>query len=734
MSFPTTVATAPERAPLMSRPRATPRRLQNILKFTTLILMVAGIGLPINDAFLYFLLLIAATTLAVGRMTTHPKSWALAGIVVVAAIAVKFAADGPRIEEGHNIFLPGGANNALVTGLPNDVYREMAAELHAMSPAAGRCRTSAAQCWERGPRPRQVYAFSFDGIYDRPAFSRRVMGIDFSDPVWQRLGFINEVEYNWYTGDGDIDRGRRQRGPDAIMHPWRILMPHFVVYRFPAAYLGSQLCWKGNVMWEDTDGTFALTKHTEKTCRPIETRDIGKQIFGLAISPQAPLAMTLQPTTAILLTQLVHPISAAVVVVLLLFLLVNWQPRRLIIPLTFIGLSLLVMVANDASLIGGTRPFDGGDDGLVFDGWSRIMVQQLLAGDVIRALEGVEPVFYFTPGSRYLRAIEHLIFGETYFGYVSLLLLLPFLVLCLFRRFLGPRAALSLSLIFVALPIGVLFGSTYYLYVKHAAHGYGDSAAAILFVAATIGLIGRSPHGPSLNFVPGFGTGLLFALAVFVRPNLAIGTAVLLGGAGLLLLWQRQTWRLAGLCLGFLPVFGMTLHNWYYGDVIALFSSPASLAAATKMPPSAYLSALEELFRLEFAGADLARGALQVRRMLIGPAEFTAMIPVHAAALAIVIRVSLSRIYEVWLRLVAAATLGLYSPALFFLYSVRYQIVAWLLTLVVFTVWMRNEGMPWLDRHIPGLFARIKHQSAVAWLTRRLDGFARAAGWSALLR
>ena len=102
------------------------------------------------------------------------------------------------------------------------------------------------------------------------------------------------------------------------------------------------------------------------------------------------------------------------------------------------------------------------------------MAQQLLVGDVVRALEGLEPVFYFTPGSRYLRTVEHLIFGETYLGYVSLLLLLPFLVFCLFRRYFTARTAIAMAVIFIAIPIGALFGSTFYIYVKHAAHGFGD--------------------------------------------------------------------------------------------------------------------------------------------------------------------------------------------------------------------------------------------------------------------
>jgi hypothetical protein len=411
-----------------------------------------------------------------------------------------------------------------------------------------------------------------------------------------------------------------------------------------------------------------------------------------------------------------------------LFLLLRWKPRRLVFPLTLAGLSLVAIAANEPTLLGGVRPFDAGNDGLVYDSWARLMVQQLLAGDVVGALMGGETVFYFTPGSRYLRAVEHLIFGETSFGTVSLLLLLPFLVFVSFQRYFTARTALAMVLIFVAIPIGALFGSTFFIYVKHAAHGFGDSAAAILFLAGVLGIVGISSQGPSARFASAFGTALLFAVAVFLRPNFAIGAAVLLGGAGLAALWQHQNQRLAGLCLGFLPVFSMALHNWYYGGVFVLFSRHTNLAQSMPMPPGAYVAALWELLRLDFAGGDFARGARQIGRMLLGPSESIAMAPVHAAALLIVVRVLLSRRYEGWLRLMAGATLGLYTPALFFLYSDRYQIIAWLLTLLVCCVWVRDEGLPWLNRRLPRVVDRTRRQPAVVWLSRRLDGFAHAAG------
>src|SRR5258707_6698537 len=130
------------------------------------------------------------------------------------------------------------------------------------------------------------------------------------------------------------------------------------------------------------------------------------------------------------------------------------------------------------------------------------MIQQLLAGDIAGVLEGSEPVFYFTPGLRYLRAVEHLIFGESYLGYLSLILLLPFLAFAMFRRFLPLRWALALTLVFAAVPIGVVFGSSLVQYVKWAARGFADPAAYVFFLAGFVLLVGRNAAGPRNTFSP----------------------------------------------------------------------------------------------------------------------------------------------------------------------------------------------------------------------------------------
>jgi hypothetical protein len=432
--------------------------------------------------------------------------------------------------------------------------------------------------------------------------------------------------------------------------------------------------------------------------------------------------MRLEPTSQVKAWQfaaMALPLIGAAVV---LMLLVRPRLRRTILPFTFIAITLAVAVLNDASFVGGVRPFDSGDDGLVYDGYARVMLQHLLAGNVYEALRGVESVFYFTPGMRYLRAFEHVIFGESYLGYLAAMLLLPMLVFAVFRRFLPPRWALAMALTFAAIPVGVLFGTSLVLYVKWAARGFGDPAAFAAFLAAFVLLVGAAAADVRDRFATAFWASLLFALAVFVRPNLAPMTGLLLAGAGLAALWQAQWRRLAGMCVGFLPVFGMALHNRVYGGVLVLFTTTSEIAQS--MPPRDYVAAFVELLRLDFAGEHVMRALAQIGAWLAGPSEWLAMVPLHLAALAVVVRIAVRRASDPWLRLTAVAVLAQHSVNLFFLPYPRSYYLTWLLTLLIVAVWLHDEGLAWMRRRWPALAkwgSRIAQRPAWHSVGRGLD-------------
>jgi hypothetical protein len=706
---------------LLAESPATPHR--HCMKLAALVLVIAALGLPINDLFRYALLLVATVVVVAGEISTRRASWLGALAAVALCIVGQVLLAAPRIEEGHNVFLLDAPGGALEAGLPPAAFRFMAAEFEARYPRARRCDPAQDGCWRGQAFPSRAFAFSADGILDRPAYSRRVTGIDFADPVWLRLGFINELGYNWNSQVSDLERAARDRRSLALVHRWKLEMPWFVMYRFPVDFVGSDLCWRGEVLWEGAEEHFEAISHPSMQCRTIAPADIGRHIFGVAIAHD--LAMRLAPTAKTRLRQLVEPALAAIATLAVLGLLVRVRPRRLVLPFALVAATLLVVFLNDASFLGGVRPFDSGDDGLVYDGYARLMLQRLLAGDVTAALEGGEKVFYFTPGLRYLRAAEHLIFGESYLGYLSLVLVLPFLVFALFRRFLPLRWALALIVVFTAVPVGVLFGSSLVQYVKWAARGFADPAAYAFFLAALVLLVGRTGGPASDRFGAAFGAGLLFALALFVRPNIAPAAGILLAGAGLAALWQRRYRRLAGLCIGFAPVFGMALHNWFYGGALVLFTSTAAHPGALVMPPAAWLAALAELARLDVAGEHLVRASRQIAAWLAGPSESVVMAPLNAAAVVVLVRVAAWGKAEGWLRLIACATLAQQCVGLFYASAGRYYYLAWLLTFTVVMAWLHGEGIELFRRRFPEFSARVaKHPASLA-LERGLDRMSR---------
>jgi hypothetical protein len=693
------------------------------MKLAALVLVIAALGLPINDLFRYALLVFATIVVAMGQTSTRRAPWLGALAAAVLCILGHVLLPAPRIEEGHNIFLLDAPGGALEAGLPPAAFRFMAAEFDTRYPRARRCDSAQDGCWRGQGFPTRAFAFSADGILDRPAYSRRVTGIDFADPVWLRLGFINELGYNWNSQVSDLERASRDRRSLALVHRWKLEMPWFVMYRFPADFVGSDLCWRGEVLWEGADQHFEAISHPSMRCRTIAPADIGRRIFGVAIAHD--LAMRLAPTAKTRLRQLVEPALAAVATLAVLGLLVRARPRRLVLPFVLVAATLLVVFLNDASFLGGVRPFDSGDDGLVYDGYARMILQRLLAGDVVGALEGGEKVFYFTPGLRYLRAAEHLIFGESYLGYLSLVLVLPFLVFALFRRFLPLRWALALIVVFTAVPVGVVFGSSLVQYVKWAARGFADPAAYAFFLAALVLLVGRTGVPAYDRFAAAFGAGLLFALALFVRPNIAPAAGILLAGAGLAALWQCRYRRLAGLCIGFAPVSAMALHNWFYGGALVLFTSTAAHPGALVMPPAAYLAALAELARLDVAGEHLVTASRQITAWLAGPSESAVMAPLHAAALVVLVRVAAWGKAEGWLRLIACATLAQQCVGLFYASAGRYYYLTWLLTFLVVMVWLHGEGVELFRQRFPEISARVaKHPASLA-LARGLDRMSR---------
>src|SRR5262249_21373970 len=205
-------------------------------KLTALVLALAAIGLPVNDFGSYALLLVMAVVIFSGEVAARTRGWVAAGAGVSIGVAGKFLLAPPRIEEGHNVFLPGGPMQVLQRELPQEVYRRLETEFDAQYPPARRCDPDVPGCWLGQGFPDRVFAFSADGIFHKSALSRSVTKLDFYDPVWLRLGVLHEARYNWYQ-DSDVQRLKRDGRFWMSLRRWHLVMPWFEMIRLPAAFV-----------------------------------------------------------------------------------------------------------------------------------------------------------------------------------------------------------------------------------------------------------------------------------------------------------------------------------------------------------------------------------------------------------------------------------------------------------------------------------------------------------------
>src|SRR5262249_15277400 len=115
-------------------------------KIVVLALVVAAIGLPINDLTDYAILVAAALVVCVGTVKSLPSRWLAAVALAIAVAAGHILLPAPRIDEGHNVFLP-GPEAAKTSGLPRAVFDYIDRQFAEQYPPEKRCDDQSRGCW-----------------------------------------------------------------------------------------------------------------------------------------------------------------------------------------------------------------------------------------------------------------------------------------------------------------------------------------------------------------------------------------------------------------------------------------------------------------------------------------------------------------------------------------------------------------------------------------------------------
>lgn len=663
-------------------------------------LVLAAIGAPVLETWEALLLAACAFALVFGSIRPRGRPFAIAAAVVAAIVGIKLILPRANIAEAHNAFMVIRTGELLERELPGPVFKSWKAQLDARYPSDPGRDLDPYQWRQRGNAPETLFTDSADAIWRTSKYTRQVDAIKFSTPGEFRGGFSNESRndgsqylnlYNFWTGQ--------------MPREW---MPFYVMYQLTRASVGSQLVWKGQAFWEHGDTGFDEIVHPTIAARRIEASDAGKRVYvAFFPGPTRDIYFELAPSLRLRLAAWTAAILSFIGAVTVIMLTVRLRWGLYLRALTLFSTGYLTMAilspANGGYLGKTYGPFRGGDDGMLHDGYGRAMAMLAGRGDIVEALKGAEPVYWFTPGMRYFRMLEKLIFGDTNHLHALILACLPVVLFYLVRDLAGSRWAWIVTVMFLVMPVGNL---SFLQYIAYASEGYGEAVAAVLFLLG-VTLIRRAQTawgGTSTSLTVAWLAGASLAAAMFIRPNLALAV-IWLGAAFAWASRRRADWRMvAALAFGLGLALWMPLHNWFYAREFYLISKAGS-TVSLPVGVGDYGSALRDVVRGRFHTGATAIVRKQLSGWLGGPgflgvnalmlAWITHAMRLFALALTgwVAIRwLAGSLTEDADLGVIAVAALCAHVPMLFIYSTVeRYAVVAWDLSLVVLIGWLARR-------------------------------------------
>ncbi len=678
------------------QPNAMQRAQGVIVRLVPVAMVMAILGIPVTDFWRFLLLSVAIMAICFGHIRRRPSRWLAALAVTAAIVAANWLLPGPRIQEGHNVYIPVGANlKVFEDELPKNAQRIMKSVFDRAYFVDTDGLPGSPEWWKEwmfrspGYFTKRAFAASADALWQRPKYSRIVDAVDFKTQDQARIGAINRLPYNFY-GMARIDRRD---------------MPFFVMVEINDALAGGQVCWRGEILWEEDAGRFTRIENRDRTCRAITEEDSGRKIFALSIAPNKPLEFAVIPPPgqrAILWARAALRFAGVLAV---LGALVRIEAvHRMLLPLGAVVATLLTIIVMKQQYLFGFRTHNPGNDGLTHESLGFDIARAVFDGRWAEALRGGRDIFYFMPGLRYFHALEDMLFGDTSYGIVLATMFLSIFLYYFIRRLLPLRWSAALIVVFLFTPIFERFGFALFVYLRQMIKGFAEPLGYGAFLGA-LALIARHVPGRTERPLPGTmptaWIGLALAVSVAMRPNLAIAAALILAMVGLWLLTAKRPGELLGLIFGFAPILLVALHNWYFGGQFVPLTAAAFIPANLLTPPSVYAAALGELLRLDFGGGNFARVASHLDTWN-GWNDFYRIV-----AFLVVVWVAFRRATPLPLRALAAVALSMQAVLFFYLPTGRYSHLAWLLVFVILMATIREIFLPW---------TRQNHPRRLAWL------------------
>ena len=667
------------------------------IKSFILLVLFLILGLPINNPYIFIFLLFFIPVIIFSKISQNKKLIYPSFLIIFLFLLFKFLFPSLNIQEGHNVVvLNKNSSFFYKQHLPKEVYNYFQEEFNKYY-SKSQCNEGKDNCWKtfnptddyfNSAATNKIFAFSSDWSFQKIKYSRIVNYINITNIKSARIGAINNLDYNFFWPEkNDLLREN---------------LPFFVMYEVPKDLIGSSICWRGNLFWEKEKGQYLRKLNDKYSCVKISELDVGKFFFGVSMGPnesikrlkkiygsaitnqnseilgkENTLVLKLEKSKKIIFKETLEKLVKILTILFIIkqFFKFEYKPYFISFISTVVFLSIIYYTNKD--LFNGFDIFSGGNDGLVYMSYANVIFNNLLNFNFVEAFRGVESVFYFPSSLRFFWAINKILFGETFFGYLMIAYLYPIVLFFIFKYLFGTKWSVFLTFTVVLTRLFEGYALSVINLVQHINQGDAEPLS-IFFLFASLLIYLKIING-SIKFDSKFYNflfGYSLFLSVSLRPNYL--PTVLIFILALIFYnfhYHKNIKSLLFIGLGFLSFLLIPFHNYYYGGSYVLLSSGAHHNMLA--PISLYYSAFVDLIHLNWSGSNSISVIINQFNRWIQPQK------IHYIITFLIVLILLIKKNNFIVKTICLLALSQHFVLLIFMPDNRYAYLAWILTIIL---------------------------------------------------
>ena len=667
------------------------------IKSFILLVLFLILGLPINNPYIFIFLLFAIPVIIFSKISQKKKLIYPSLLIIFLFLLFKFLFPSLNIQEGHNVVvLNKNSSFFYKQHLPEEVSDFFQKEFNKYY-GKSECNERLNYCWKNfnpmenrfnSVATNEIFAFSSDWSFKRIKYSRIVNHIDFTNIKSARIGAINNLDYNFFWPE-KFDLVREN-------------IPFFVMYEIPKDLIGSSICWKGNLFWEQDNDQYLRKLNKNYDCTKISELDIDKIFFGVSMGPhentkrlkklygseiinlnsdvltgENELILKLEKSKKIIFKEVLEKLVKILTILFIIkqFFKFEYKPYFISFLNTIVFLLIIYYVNKD--LFNGFDIFTGGNDGLVYMSYGNVIFNNLLNVNFYEAFRGAESVFYFPSSLRFFWAINKILFGETFFGYLTIAYLYPIILFFIFKYLFGTKWSVFLTFTIVLTRLFEGYALSVITVIQHINQGDAEPLSIFLFLTGLLiflKIINESIRYDSKFYY--FLFGYLLFLSISLRPNfLPTALIFILALTFYNYHYHKNIKTSLFIGFGFLSILLIPLHNYYYGDSFVLFSSGAH--HNTRAPISLYYSGFLDLINLDWIDSAPIFVINEQFNRWIQPQK------IHYIVTFLIILILLIKKNNFIVKTMCLLALSQHFVLLIFEPDNRYAYLAWILTIIL---------------------------------------------------